>query len=172
MLCFQLHSAAFDKYTAERLPPKPLPKPRLQPQPQQQPPLSPKHSLKKLRHVDQTQAQTQPQPQPESADYPGYSPSFHSAVLVMQRMLQRLRDVDEQISEVNTFPPSLSLLYLFISLFYFCHPFSVPCDLKTLVIIKYPDLQKGLKVNVSCICYILIIDFSLCNVKSDGEVSP
>ncbi|KAM4630469.1 F-actin-monooxygenase MICAL2 [Polymixia lowei] len=97
-------SATFVSWS--RLPPKPLPQPQLQlqprPQPQPQPssnPSSPKHFLRRLRHVDQTHAQTQAQPRPESADYPGYAPSYRSAVLVMSRMLQRLREVDEKISE-------------------------------------------------------------------------
>ncbi|XP_076011704.1 F-actin-monooxygenase MICAL2 isoform X2 [Genypterus blacodes] len=75
-----------------QLPLKKVPKPQLQPpaQPQPQQP----HSLRKVRH-DQTHAK----PEPESADCPAASPSCRSAVQVMSRILQRLREVDEQISE-------------------------------------------------------------------------
>ncbi|XP_067445041.1 F-actin-monooxygenase MICAL2 isoform X1 [Thunnus thynnus] len=72
-----------------RLPPKTLPKPKFQPPSQ--------FSVVKLRHVDQTHAQTKPQP--EIADSAASSPSCHSAVLLMSRIVQRLREVDEQISE-------------------------------------------------------------------------
>ncbi|XP_029986685.1 F-actin-monooxygenase MICAL2 isoform X2 [Sphaeramia orbicularis] len=73
-------------------PPKPLPKPKLQ-TPQSQQPLS----VVKLRHVDQTHAQTKPPPQPESAG--PTAPSYHSAIQFMSRILERLREVDEHISE-------------------------------------------------------------------------
>ncbi|KAF0043189.1 hypothetical protein F2P81_004526 [Scophthalmus maximus] len=77
-----------------RLPPKTLPKPRLL-QPQSQHPFS----TVKLRHVDQTHAETQPQPQPGSADPPASSSSRHSAIQFMSRILHRLREVDEHVSE-------------------------------------------------------------------------
>uniref|UniRef100_UPI0037E8CE56 F-actin-monooxygenase MICAL2 isoform X2 n=1 Tax=Semicossyphus pulcher TaxID=241346 RepID=UPI0037E8CE56 len=72
-----------------RLPPKPPPIPESQ------------HpfSVVKLRHVDQTQAETNPQPQPESADPPAPAPSCQSAIHFMSRVLQRLREVDEHVSE-------------------------------------------------------------------------
>ncbi|XP_040914984.1 F-actin-monooxygenase MICAL2 isoform X2 [Toxotes jaculatrix] len=76
-----------------RLPPKTLPKPQLQPQAQHP------FSTVKLRHVDQTHAETKAQPQPESADPPASSPSCHSAIQFMSRILQRLREVDEYVSE-------------------------------------------------------------------------
>ncbi|XP_070687650.1 F-actin-monooxygenase MICAL2 isoform X2 [Pempheris klunzingeri] len=76
-----------------RLPPKTLPKPQLQPQC-----LHP-FSVVKLRHVDQTHAEMKPQPQPESADLPASSPSRQSAIHFMSRVLQRLREVDEHVSE-------------------------------------------------------------------------
>ncbi|XP_038557877.1 F-actin-monooxygenase MICAL2 isoform X7 [Micropterus salmoides] len=76
-----------------RLPPKTLPKPQLQPQSQHP------FSVVKLRHVNQTHAETKPQPQPESADPPASSPSCHSAIHFMSRVLQRLREVDEHVSE-------------------------------------------------------------------------
>ncbi|KAK9542779.1 hypothetical protein VZT92_000612 [Zoarces viviparus] len=75
------------------LPPKTLPKPQLQPES-----LHP-FSVVKLRHVDRTHAETKPQPQPESADPPASSPSCHSAIHFMSRVLQRLREVDEHVSE-------------------------------------------------------------------------
>ncbi|XP_044051947.1 F-actin-monooxygenase MICAL2 isoform X2 [Siniperca chuatsi] len=76
-----------------RLPPKTLRKPQLQPQSQHP------FSVLKLRHVDQTHAEMKPQPQPESADTPASSPSCHSAIHFMSRVLQRLREVDEHVSE-------------------------------------------------------------------------
>ncbi|XP_072320607.1 F-actin-monooxygenase MICAL2 isoform X2 [Eucyclogobius newberryi] len=51
----------------------------------------------KLRHVDQTHAQTMPPAQPESPP----APSCHPAVQVMSRVLQRLREVDQHISEIK-----------------------------------------------------------------------
>ncbi|KAG8001555.1 [F-actin]-methionine sulfoxide oxidase MICAL2 [Nibea albiflora] len=75
------------------VPPKTLPKPRLQPQSQHP------FSVVKLRHVDQTQDETKSEPQPESADPPAPSSSCHSAIQFMSRVLQRLREVDEHISE-------------------------------------------------------------------------
>uniref|UniRef100_A0A8C7KJG1 F-actin monooxygenase n=1 Tax=Oncorhynchus kisutch TaxID=8019 RepID=A0A8C7KJG1_ONCKI len=119
----QFPSATCAKYAAEciaRAPPQPPPKPKLspqlqaqlqsqhqpqpqfQPQPKLQPPSIPNPTLRKVRQADQTCAQTQPQtlPQkPESTEYPGYSPSCHSAVLAMSRMLQRLQEVEEKITQ-------------------------------------------------------------------------
>ncbi|KAK1891911.1 [F-actin]-monooxygenase MICAL2 [Dissostichus eleginoides] len=76
-----------------RPPPKTLPKPQLQPEAQHP------FSVVRLRHVDQTHAETKPEPQPESADPPAPSPSCHSAIHFMSRVLQRLREVDEHVSE-------------------------------------------------------------------------
>ncbi|XP_063737342.1 LOW QUALITY PROTEIN: F-actin-monooxygenase MICAL2 [Eleginops maclovinus] len=76
-----------------RLPPKTLPKSQLQPEAQHP------FSVMKLRHVDQTHSETNPEPQPESADPPASSPSCHSAIHFMSRVLQRLREVDEHVSE-------------------------------------------------------------------------
>ncbi|XP_062327157.1 F-actin-monooxygenase mical2b isoform X4 [Osmerus eperlanus] len=104
-------------------PPRPPPKPQLQPelqaqlqlqlqllsqpQPQLQPqlplqpscksPPSPKHALRKIQKDDKSRSQSQSEL--ESPDYPGYSPSCHSAVLAMSRMLQRLQEVEEQITQ-------------------------------------------------------------------------
>ncbi|KAF7662064.1 hypothetical protein LDENG_00247470 [Lucifuga dentata] len=77
------------------LPLKKVPKPRMQPpiQPLSQHP----YSVRKLRHVDQTHTKTESES--ESADCPAASPSCRSAVQVMSRILQRLREVDEQITE-------------------------------------------------------------------------
>nr|XP_046202016.1 F-actin-monooxygenase MICAL2 isoform X10 [Oncorhynchus gorbuscha] len=119
----QFPSATCAKFAAEciaRPPPQPPPKPKLspqlqarlqsqhqpqpqfQPQPKLQPPSIPNPTLRKVRQADQTCAQTQPQtlPQnPESSEYPGYSSSCHSAVLAMSRMLQRLQEVEEKITQ-------------------------------------------------------------------------
>ncbi|XP_014030783.2 F-actin-monooxygenase MICAL2 isoform X9 [Salmo salar] len=119
----QFPSATCAKYAAEciaRPPPQPPPKPKLspqlqaqlqsqhqpqpqfKPQPKLQPPSIPNPTLRKVRQADQTCAQTQPQMQPqkpESTEYPGYSPSCHSAVLAMSRMLQRLQEVEEKITQ-------------------------------------------------------------------------
>ncbi|XP_056269161.1 F-actin-monooxygenase mical2b isoform X3 [Pseudoliparis swirei] len=84
-----------------RLPPKTLPKPQSQ------------HPFcgVKLRHVDRMLPEMKPQPQPESADRPASSsPSCRSAIHFMTRVLQRLREVDEHVSEGGSvrraFPPS------------------------------------------------------------------
>ncbi|KAK2854021.1 hypothetical protein Q5P01_006682 [Channa striata] len=70
------------------LPPKALLKP--QPHSQARPPFS----VVRLRHVDQTQ------PQPKTSNPPVTSPpSCHSAIQFMSRILQRLREVDEHVSE-------------------------------------------------------------------------
>ncbi|XP_067352601.1 F-actin-monooxygenase MICAL2 isoform X3 [Channa argus] len=70
------------------LPPKALLKPQLHSQSQHP------FSVVKLRHVDQTQ------PRPKTSDPPDSSPpSCHSAILFMSRILQRLREVDEHVSE-------------------------------------------------------------------------
>ncbi|TKS70175.1 [F-actin]-methionine sulfoxide oxidase MICAL2 [Collichthys lucidus] len=87
------------------VPPKTLPKPRLQPESQHP------FSVVKLRHVDQTQdEETKSEPQPESADPPAPPSSCHSAIQFMSRVLQRLREVDEHVSEGGSFrrafPPS------------------------------------------------------------------
>ncbi|KAK5915347.1 hypothetical protein CesoFtcFv8_000945 [Champsocephalus esox] len=76
-----------------RPPPKTLPKPQLQPEAQHP------FSVVRLRHVDQMHAETKPEPQPESADPPAPSPSCQSAIHFMSRVLQRLREVDEHVSE-------------------------------------------------------------------------
>ncbi|XP_029948659.1 F-actin-monooxygenase MICAL2 isoform X2 [Salarias fasciatus] len=76
-----------------RPPPKTLPKPGLRPEAQQPFPLV------KLRHVDPTLAETTPPPQPQSADPPTAPPSYQSAISVMSRILHRLREVDEHVSE-------------------------------------------------------------------------
>uniref|UniRef100_A0A669C596 F-actin monooxygenase n=1 Tax=Oreochromis niloticus TaxID=8128 RepID=A0A669C596_ORENI len=85
-----------------RLPPKTLPKP----QPQLQPPHP--FSVVKLRHVDLAHAETKPQL--EGADPPVPPPSCQSAVHFMTRVLHRLKEVDEHISEGGSvrraFPPS------------------------------------------------------------------
>ncbi|XP_029494962.2 F-actin-monooxygenase mical2b-like isoform X2 [Oncorhynchus nerka] len=81
---------------------QPQPQPQFQPQPKLQTPSIPNPTLRKVRQADQTYAQTQPQtlPQkPESTEYPGYSSSCHSAVLAMSRMLQRLQEVEEKITQ-------------------------------------------------------------------------
>ncbi|XP_074522431.1 F-actin-monooxygenase mical2b isoform X2 [Halichoeres trimaculatus] len=86
-----------------RPPPKTLPKPQLQPHSEHP------FSLVKLRHVDQ-----KPLPQPESADPPAPPPppppSCQSAINFMSRVLQRLKEVDEHVSEGGSlrkaFPPS------------------------------------------------------------------
>ncbi|XP_074473547.1 F-actin-monooxygenase mical2b isoform X3 [Sebastes fasciatus] len=78
------------------VPPKTLPKPQLQPESQHP------FSVVKLRHVDQTYAEMKAQPQPESADPPASSSSpssCQSAIHFMSRVLQRLREVDEHVSE-------------------------------------------------------------------------
>ncbi|XP_040053318.2 F-actin-monooxygenase MICAL2 isoform X2 [Gasterosteus aculeatus] len=57
-------------------------------------------SLVKLRHVDRTRSEAKPEAQPESADPPASSSaSRQSAIDFMSRVLRRLREVDEHVSE-------------------------------------------------------------------------
>lgn len=127
------------------VPPKTLPKPRLQPQSQHP------FSVVKLRHVDQTQdEETKSEPQPESADPPAPSSSCHSAVQFMSRVLQRLREVDEHISEVITISSFNSLTSSFC-LLCLC-PLFKPVQLLRSLIPK-----KGPRVNVD---YILCPDYT------------
>ena len=94
-----------------RLPPKTLPKPQLRSQPQHP------FSVVKLRHVDQTFAETEPQPQPESPEPPASPSSHKSAIHFMTRVLHRLKEVDEHISEVNGIS-CFSVCFFFSVLFY------------------------------------------------------
>ncbi|XP_038154616.1 F-actin-monooxygenase MICAL2 isoform X2 [Cyprinodon tularosa] len=75
------------------LPSKTLPKPQLHAQPRHP------FSVVKLRHVDQTVTEMTPRHQSESPDPPASPPSCRSAVCFMTRVLHRLREVDEHISE-------------------------------------------------------------------------
>nr|XP_004543197.1 F-actin-monooxygenase MICAL2 isoform X1 [Maylandia zebra] len=72
-----------------RLPPKTLPKPQLQP--------PHPFSVVKLRHVNLAHAETKPQL--EGAEPPVSPSSCQSAVHFMTRVLHRLKEVDEHISE-------------------------------------------------------------------------
>ncbi|KAM9765734.1 F-actin-monooxygenase mical2b isoform 2-T3 [Menidia menidia] len=76
-----------------RLPSKTVPKAQLQPQPQPQHPFS----VVKLRHVDQTFVEGEPRP--ESPEPPASPPSHKSAIHFMTRILHRLKEVDEHVSE-------------------------------------------------------------------------
>ncbi|KAK5620409.1 hypothetical protein CRENBAI_024446 [Crenichthys baileyi] len=93
------HKTQFEKSirkAAEQLvnlPPKTLPKPQLHPQPQHL------FSVVKLRHVDQTLTEMKPQPQCESPEPPASPLSCRPAICFMTRVLLRLREVDEHISE-------------------------------------------------------------------------
>ncbi|XP_068168256.1 F-actin-monooxygenase MICAL2 isoform X2 [Antennarius striatus] len=73
--------------------PKSLPKAKLQPQPQHP------FAVVKLRHVEQTPNETKLQPHLESALPPASSPSCQSAIQFVSRVLQRLREVDDHVSE-------------------------------------------------------------------------
>uniref|UniRef100_A0A3Q2P0V8 F-actin monooxygenase n=1 Tax=Fundulus heteroclitus TaxID=8078 RepID=A0A3Q2P0V8_FUNHE len=75
------------------LPPKTLPKPQLHPQPRHP------FSVVKLRHVDQTVSEMKPQPQCESPEPPASPPSCRPAICFMTRVLHRLKEVDEHVSE-------------------------------------------------------------------------
>lgn len=88
-------------------------KPRLQSDTQQL------FRIVKLRHVDQTHAQTKPPSRPESPGPP--APSCHSAVQFMLRIRQRLREVDEHVSEVM----HVFYLLLFSSLLSLLHASSL-----------------------------------------------
>lgn len=78
------------------LPPKCLRKPKSQPQPQMPFPVA------RLRHVDGARREAPLRPPPESDGPTAAAPSCRSAVEFMSRVLQRLREVDEHISEVMT----------------------------------------------------------------------
>lgn len=67
---------------------------------QQQPQDPHPFSLVRLRHVEQKHIETQFQPLPEDLDPPGPPPSCHSAIHFMSRVLQRLKEVDQHVSEV------------------------------------------------------------------------
>lgn len=89
------------------LPPKTLPKPQLHPHPQHP------FLVVKLKHVDQKLTEMKPQPQCETPEPPASPPSCRSAICFMTRVLHRLKEVDEHISEVNTlfFPCLFSALF-------------------------------------------------------------
>ncbi len=130
-----------------RVPPKTLPKPQLQPQSQLP------FSVVKLRHVDQTLAETKPPPQSESADPPASPPSSFSAIQFMTRVLQRLREVDEHVSEVITVVSSISLT-----------SFSSLSSFYNLEIVACSDPQKGAPEWMLIIHLALIIHLGMCNV--------
>lgn len=89
------------------LPPQALYKPQQQPQAPH--PFSPV----RLRHVEQKHSETQFQPLPEELDAPAAPPpSCHSAIHFMSRVLQRLREVDQHVSEVIAVCSSLFFLLL------------------------------------------------------------
>ncbi|XP_029701556.1 F-actin-monooxygenase MICAL2 isoform X3 [Takifugu rubripes] len=73
------------------LPPQCLRKPKSQPQPQ--------FPVVRLRHVEGARRQAAPDPPPESDGASAAAPSRRSAVEFMSRVLQRLREVDEHVSE-------------------------------------------------------------------------
>ncbi|KAF7211990.1 F-actin-monooxygenase MICAL2 isoform X2 [Nothobranchius furzeri] len=86
------------KKAAEQLvhiPPKILLNPQLQFQPRHQLQLS----VVRLRHANQTCAEVKPEPPSESPDPPAPPPSCHSAIRFMTRVLHRLKEVDEHVSE-------------------------------------------------------------------------
>lgn len=118
-----------------RLPPKTLPKPQLQ------------HpfSVVKLRHVDQTHAETKPQPQTESADPPAPPTSCQSAIHFMSRILHRLREVDEHVSEVNSISSFVCFFLFSLSSF------------QTTVIVASSDPPEGPRMNAD---YILCPDYT------------
>lgn len=91
-----------------RLPPKTLPKPQLQP--------PHPFSVVKLRHVDLAHAETKPQL--EGAEPPVSPSSCQSAVHFMTRVLHRLKEVDEHISEVNSASCFISLTPVFCLFFH------------------------------------------------------
>lgn len=76
------------------LPPQCLRKPKSQPQPQ--------FPVVRLRHVEGARREATPDPPPESEGASAAPPSCRSAVEFMSRVLQRLREVDEHVSEVIT----------------------------------------------------------------------
>lgn len=68
--------------------------------PQQQPQAPHPFSLVRLRPVEQKHSESHFQPLPEDLDGPAPPPSCHSAIHFMSRVLQRLREVDQHVSEV------------------------------------------------------------------------
>lgn len=77
-------------------PPKCLRKPQSQPQPQAPFPVV------RLRHVERTRREATLHPPSESEEASAAASSCRSAVRFMSRVLQRLREVDEHVSEVMT----------------------------------------------------------------------
>lgn len=71
-------------------------------------------SLVRLRHVEQKHSEAPFQPLPEDLDAPAPPPSCHyAAIHFMSRVLRRLREVDQHVSEVmavsSSFHPLSSL---------------------------------------------------------------
>lgn len=79
-----------------RLPPKCLRKPQSQPQPWTPFPMV------RLRHVEGARHEAALHPPPESEDASATPFSCRSTVQFMSRVLQRLREVDQHVSEVMT----------------------------------------------------------------------
>ncbi|CAN9507089.1 unnamed protein product [Ophioblennius macclurei] len=77
------------------------PPPKAPPKPQHQPESQHPFSVVKLRHVDQTLAEMKPllSADPPSAPPSPPPPPYQSAISVMSRILHRLREVDEHVSE-------------------------------------------------------------------------
>lgn len=78
------------------LPPKCLREPQSQPRPQ-----TPFPAVR-LRHVEGARREATLRPPPESEDASAAASSCRSAVQFMSRVLQRLREVEEHVSEVRT----------------------------------------------------------------------
>lgn len=124
--------------------PKTLPEPRLHPH-------RPFTDLK-LRHVDQ--AFTEMKPQPENPELPAPVPSLHSGICFMRRILHRLREVEEHVSEVKSISAS-SVCFLLCLLF---------ASLLHALILT--NTSEWLLI----IYYTLIIRLDLCTVKQNVKL--
>ena len=90
------------------LPPKCLRKPQRQPQPP--------FPTVRLRHVEGARGEATLHPPPDSQDASAAASSCRSAVQFLSRVVQRLREVDDHVSEVMTTCPvaASSLLFIFL----------------------------------------------------------
>lgn len=101
------------------LSPKCLREPQSQPRPQ-----TPFPAVR-LRHVEGARREATLCPPPESEDASAAASSCRSAVQFMSRLLQRLREVEDHVSEVRTVL-LLLLLLLLLSCLCFCSLLHVP----------------------------------------------
>lgn len=123
-----------------------LRKPQSQPQPQMAFPAV------RLRHVEEARREATLHPPPESEDASAASSSCRSAVQFMSRVLQRLREVDEHVSEVMT-----------VSCFFFFSNLHVSA-----LSVAFSDVQTGPRFNTDDIWCCIYTKTVMCsqNIRS------